>query len=99
MTGWRALRMQVYRRDRGVCQACGMRVGRIWDAGHLVERALGGPDTLENLYLSCVHCNRTCKPEARTASEARAWIRNRRGGGTMEWRPVWEALRGMVGKE
>jgi 5-methylcytosine-specific restriction endonuclease McrA len=72
---WLRLRRAVYRRDRGICQVCLSRVGRLWDAGHLVDRIAGGADTEANLVLMCVHCNRRVKPIHRTRDEALAWLR------------------------
>lgn len=74
---WRRLRRAVYARDRGRCQVCLSRVGRIWDAGHLVDRCVGGIDCLENLVLMCQRCNRSLKPIHRTLDEAQAWLAER----------------------
>lgn len=95
---WRSLRRAVFERDGGICQACLCRVGKVWDAGHLVDRIVGGSDTLTNLYLSCVHCNRTVKPIHRTLAEARAWLaeqqqRARTGREvTADWEPFVKAM-------
>ena len=40
---WLRLRRAVYVRDRGICQVCLLRVGRLWDAGHLIDRASAAP--------------------------------------------------------
>jgi 5-methylcytosine-specific restriction endonuclease McrA len=72
---WLRLRRAVYRRDQGRCQVCLSRVGRLWDAGHLVDRCVGGRDELSNLVLMDVHCNRRVKPIHRTRAEALAWLR------------------------
>ena len=72
--GWGRLRRALFLRDRGICQVCLLRVGRLWDVGHLVDRCMGGEDLLENLVLMCVHCNRTRKPLHRTRDEALAWL-------------------------
>jgi 5-methylcytosine-specific restriction endonuclease McrA len=72
---WAALRKEVYRRDEGRCQVCLFRVGKLWDAGHLVDRCVGGADTPENCVLMCSRCNRSIKPIHRTLEEAQAWIR------------------------
>jgi 5-methylcytosine-specific restriction endonuclease McrA len=99
--GWAALRRAIYKRDRGICQVCLTRVGRQWDCGHLVERYLGGPDSLENCYLSCVHCNRGGdKPVHTTLPEALAWLAAQQEmarGLAQEhpdWVPFWQALSG-----
>jgi len=92
MTSWRTLRKQVYARDRGVCQVCHMRVGRLWDAGHLVDRIAGGTDDLDNLVLMCLHCNRTVKPIHHTLREAYEWIDQQHQPVSSEWRPFLEGL-------
>jgi 5-methylcytosine-specific restriction endonuclease McrA len=72
---WLTLRRRVYRRDHGRCQVCLSRVGRVWDAGHLIDRIVGGDDTEANLVLMCQGCNRSLKPIHRTRTEALAWLR------------------------
>jgi 5-methylcytosine-specific restriction endonuclease McrA len=94
---WVRLRREVYRRDGGLCQACLLPVGRLWDCGHLVDRCVGGTDALVNLYLSCVHCNRRTKPICRTRTEALAWLRECRRaarGQPLEqnWEPFYRAM-------
>ena len=71
---WARLRREVYARDKGRCRVCMARVGRVWDAGHLVDRIVGGSDELDNLVLMCARCNRTLKPITRTRAEAFAWL-------------------------
>jgi 5-methylcytosine-specific restriction endonuclease McrA len=99
MTGWLALRRMVYRRDGGICQACLLPVGRRWDAGHLVDRCVGGDNTLSNLVLMCARCNRSEKPITRTLGEAHAWLAERRDrahGVALpdQWRTFYEGMYG-----
>jgi 5-methylcytosine-specific restriction endonuclease McrA len=96
---WAALRVQVYRRDGGICQVCLARVGRRWDVGHLVDRCVGGPDTLGNCVAMCEHCNRRRKPIHRTLEEALGWVAeqqraSRSGRETQDWRPFLQAMFG-----
>jgi hypothetical protein len=90
MTGWRSQRYTIYRRDRGMCQVCGSRVGRMWDIGHLVDRCVGGSDDPSNLVLM--------------RAEALAWLaaaRERARTGReieQDWRPAWEAQRRVFGR-
>jgi 5-methylcytosine-specific restriction endonuclease McrA len=51
-------RENVYARDRGRCQYCGVRVPRR-DAtyDHVVPRAQGGRTTWENVAIACLRCN------------------------------------------
>jgi 5-methylcytosine-specific restriction endonuclease McrA len=104
MTGWRSQRYTIYRRDRGMCQVCGSRVGRMWDIGHLVDRCVGGSDDPSNLVLMCAHCNRVEKPITPTRAEALAWLaaaRERARTGReieQDWRPAWEAQRRVFGR-
>ena len=51
-------RENVYTRDGGKCQYCGVRVARheaTYD--HVVPRALGGVTTWDNIVIACVGCN------------------------------------------
>jgi hypothetical protein len=50
----RNLRPHIRRRDGGRCVYCGA-AGQALD--HILPHSKGGPDTLENLVLSCVRCN------------------------------------------
>jgi 5-methylcytosine-specific restriction endonuclease McrA len=51
---WRALSRQAIMRDRA-CAQC----GSTWlmSAHHIIPRAEGGPDTLENVEVLCVRCH------------------------------------------
>ena len=91
---WAALRKAVYERDGGICQVCRLRVGRIWDAGHLVDRIVGGADELDNLVLMCQRCNRTLKPIHHTREAALAWLETAHKEQVRDWRPMWELVRG-----
>lgn len=53
-TQWRKLREIVIRRDAGICQRCGQEGSHV---DHVVPRALGGDDSLNNLQLLCRNCN------------------------------------------
>lgn len=86
------LRRHVYARDRGICQVCRLRVGRLWDARHLVDRIVGGQDELDNLVLMCIHCNRTQKPIHRTLAEAEEWIEQQHRPVPATWRPFFDEL-------
>lgn len=93
---WARLRRDVYARDKGRCRVCLARVGRVWDAGHLVDRIVGGTDDLDNLVLMCARCNRTLKPITRSRAEALAWLEDAHGEamGKTDWRPAWELMKG-----
>lgn len=96
---WLSLRRSVYLRDKGICQACLLRAGVLWDVGHLVDRCVGGTNALSNLVLMCVRCNRTEKPIHRTRQEALAWLRERRRLArgrplAADWRPFYAAMYG-----
>jgi len=97
MMGWLSLRKMVYERDGGVCQVCLLPVGRRWDAGHLVDRCVGGDNTLSNLCLMCARCNRSEKPIHRTLAEAQSWLAERRDrarGVALpdQWRSFYELM-------
>lgn len=95
---WARLRREVYARDEGRCQVCLLKVGRAWDAGHLVDRCVGGAAALENLVLMCQHCNRTRKPIHRTLEEAIVWLAEQRDLARNQprdtWRQFYDALFG-----
>ena len=53
------LRFEVFKRDLFTCQYCGRRPPEVMlEADHVVAKAEGGPDTIENLTTSCFECNR-----------------------------------------
>ena len=54
-TEWDRLRKIVLRRDRGLCQVClaERRVGRAFAVDHIVGKAQGGTDDLDNLQSIC----------------------------------------------
>ena len=82
---WERRREQALRRDRRLCQPC-LRRGRITAAEHVhhvVSKADGGGDELENLESVCARCHRTI-----TAVESHR--RRERGYGVMPSRGnVW----------
>jgi 5-methylcytosine-specific restriction endonuclease McrA len=52
-------RAEVWERDSGVCQLCGVQLDpQTWQEDHVIPIALDGPDTLENVQASCPSCNR-----------------------------------------
>jgi HNH endonuclease len=52
----RAVRLAVWRRDRGRCRECGNGFDLQYD--HVIPLALGGATSVENLQLLCGDCNR-----------------------------------------
>jgi 5-methylcytosine-specific restriction endonuclease McrA len=63
-------RQNVYTRDRGRCQYCGLRIGRDnWTYDHVVPRAQGGRTSWENVVVACVTCNQ--RKGGRTPLQAR----------------------------
>jgi 5-methylcytosine-specific restriction endonuclease McrA len=51
-------RHNVYARDKGRCQYCGMRVSRdAFTYEHVIPRFKGGRTTWENVVVACVPCN------------------------------------------
>lgn len=56
---WRALRVQAMRRDNGLCQRC-LERGRVTpgtECDHVVSKAAGGKDTLDNVRMLCSACH------------------------------------------
>jgi 5-methylcytosine-specific restriction endonuclease McrA len=52
----RAVRLAVWRRDRGRCRECGDGFDLQYD--HVIPLALGGASSVDNLQLLCGDCNR-----------------------------------------
>lgn len=71
---WRELRRAVWERDRGTCQVCLKEVPftRNYHCGHIIDRRIGGQDTMENCVVMCRSCN-TSKPQHTTEQEYQAW--------------------------
>lgn len=52
-------RFEVFKRDKFRCLYCGRTPPQVvLEADHVVPRAEGGPDTMDNLATSCFDCNR-----------------------------------------
>lgn len=51
----KALKHQIWQRDKGACKNCGSQRNLNYD--HIKPIALGGPTTFENLRLLCFQCN------------------------------------------
>lgn len=55
---WRKLRDKVLRRDHGLCQIRGPQCAVVADhADHVIPKARGGHDTMDNLQAACGPCN------------------------------------------
>lgn len=53
------MRFEVFKRDDFTCQYCGRKTPKvILECDHVVPRAEGGLDEIENLITSCFECNR-----------------------------------------
>lgn len=63
-------RQNVYARDRGRCQYCGIRVARDdWTYDHVTPRTQGGITSWQNVVVSCVACNQ--RKGGRTPAQAK----------------------------
>jgi len=63
-------RQNVYSRDKGRCQYCGVHVPRHESTfDHVIPRCKGGKTTWENIVIACLPCNQ--KKGGRTPKEAR----------------------------
>lgn len=65
---WRKLRDRILRRDKGLCQPC-QKAGRLTPAtevDHIVEKAHGGTDAMDNLQAICGPCHRAKTARAHT---------------------------------
>lgn len=60
---WSHLRPQIFAKTNGHCYHCDKSLGRIgndpWQVDHLVPRAKGGTNHIDNLVPSCIPCNHT----------------------------------------
>lgn len=56
---WKRLRKRVIERANGICEECiaWSRVVPGTDVDHIVSKAKGGTDSLDNLQLLCKHCH------------------------------------------
>lgn len=50
-------RLQIFDKTSGRCWHCNNPLGFEWHADHLIPRAAGGSNKLENLVPSCPECN------------------------------------------
>lgn len=53
-----AERSAILKKTDGTCHVCGGRVGKRWQADHVVPHRLGGAAALENFLPICKECNR-----------------------------------------
>jgi 5-methylcytosine-specific restriction endonuclease McrA len=88
-----SVRITVYGRDGGVCRYCGQPVSPDeFHVDHYLAASRGGPDSLDNLVLSCRPCNyrKSCLP----AREAGMHLPQRPDPDetVIEWRPIEHAL-------
>ncbi len=68
--GWEELRSATLRRDGYACQRCGAD-GRTLQAHHVIPRAAGGPDALENLVTLCRPCHGVIHQRNRSFDDVR----------------------------
>lgn len=76
------MRAAVIKRDGLTCQLCGVEViegGRgptALNMDHIIQRAIGGPDTLDNLRVACAQCNmRRPRPVTEYVAQSRTYNR------------------------
>ena len=65
---WQKLRQLVIRRDKGLCQEC-LRLGFVTagsEVDHILSKAKGGADDLDNLQLLCKECHKKKTKEEKT---------------------------------
>lgn len=53
-----AKRGEVFKKTGGTCHVCGGRVGRRWQADHVVPHRAGGRSDVQNYLPICKECNR-----------------------------------------
>ncbi len=68
-------RRNVYVRDNGECQYCGIRLGTDeYTLDHVIPRSQGGTTTWTNTVLACVDCNH--EKDGRTPAQAHMHLRH-----------------------
>lgn len=55
---WQTIRRQVFARQEGMCARCGRELQGQFEVDHVVPRAAGGGNELENLQALHVECHR-----------------------------------------
>lgn len=81
-------RRNIFRRDKYVCQYCGIQPGSDeLTIDHVTPRAQGGVTSWENCVLACVECNKT--KADRTPEQA--GMRLRRSPIQPSWKPLYAA--------
>lgn len=72
-TAWAAIRLQVLQRDLHICQHCG---GEATEVDHVIPKAAGGKDDLDNLVAACKPCNsrKGARVGARVTWFNRRWL-------------------------
>jgi len=69
-------RINIFRRDGGICQYCGSKFARSeLTIDHVIPRSIGGKSVWENVVCCCVDCNR--RKGGRTPEEAKMRLINR----------------------
>ena len=87
-------RINIYARDRNMCQYCGKRYLRSeLNLDHVIPRTLGGRSTWTNVACSCIGCNR--RKGGRTPSQA--GMRLIRKPSRPRWSPVLSVVNGREG--
>lgn len=68
----KAVRDEVFERDRGRCQLCGSTSNLEFD--HITPFSKGTPATAGNLQLLCHQCNRMKRDKTKKCPECSSWI-------------------------
>jgi hypothetical protein len=69
LKGIRFSRENIYMRDKGRCQYCGVHVSAgDWEYEHVIPRCMGGKTVWENIVVACTACNQ--KKANRTPAQA-----------------------------
>jgi hypothetical protein len=69
LKGVRFSRENIYTRDRGNCQYCGVHVAADdWEYEHVIPRSQGGQTVWENIVVACTSCNQ--KKGGKTPTQA-----------------------------
>lgn len=75
--GWGKIRKLVQSRDRSTCQLCG-KLTEQGEVDHIICRAEGGSDRIDNLRWLCGGCHRSCTMKESARGHKRSAARRRK---------------------
>ena len=72
---------EMFRRAKGHCDLCGVKIHGAWIAGHIIPHALGGRTELSNARVECSDCAKgTHTEDTSTAAKCKRMARHKEEG-------------------